>query len=94
MSDETFRNPKIVIESVMEIHLKHEKTMTDIKTALHEMNQTRDYLKRSNIFKPSSTFDQNSFGSLCLNEYLCDPFNSQILTGNLSFDLVKLCKFS
>jgi hypothetical protein len=48
-----------------------------------------------NEFKPNLSFNQDSFGSLYLNDYsIIDPFKSQILSGNQPSDLIKLCGFS
>ncbi len=59
------------------------------------MSQIRDDLKVSNKFIPDLSFNQVSFGSLCLKDYFgFDPFNSSILTENQSADLINLCKFS
>jgi hypothetical protein len=48
-----------------------------------------------NQFTPNLSFSPDSFGQLYLNEYLSsDPFESQILTGNQSSELINLCEFS
>ena len=55
------------------------------------MLQIKEHLK-TNEFKP--LFDSIDFGRLYLFQYPYDPFKSQILNGNQSKELVKLCEFS
>ena len=53
-------------------------------------------LQSTNHFKSDLlSFNQDSFGSLCLREYNSSiyPFQSQILTGQHSFELMMLCEF-
>ena len=47
-----------------------------------------------NEFTPNVSFSPDSFGQLYLNEYSnVDPFESQILSGRQSSELLKLCEF-
>jgi hypothetical protein len=94
-NEETFRNPNILIESILEIQLKQEDMIENIQLKLNEINEVKENLKWTNEFKPNLSFDQDSFGLLNLNEYSSiDPFKSQILTDKQPFDLIKLCEFS
>jgi hypothetical protein len=69
--------------------------IVELKSKLNEQSQVKDNLKRMNEFKPNLTFNPDSFGLLYLNEYSnIDPFKSQILSSQQSFDLIKVCEFS
>jgi hypothetical protein len=93
-TEEAFRNPTLLIESIREMQCKQEDAIKMIKIKLDELRQANDHLKTSNEFKPNVSFSQNSFGSLSLNEYSNDPFTSQILRGGQPMQLLKLCEFS
>ena len=92
--EEKFREPNLLIESIHEMQHKQEKKVSTIRSKLNEMEKMKDQLIKLNSFKKSSSFSLNSFGSLNLNEYLTDPFSSQILTGRQPFELLKLCELS
>jgi hypothetical protein len=94
-TEEAFRNPTILIESIREMQCKQEDAVKMIKIKLDELRQANDHLKASNEFKANLSFSQDSFGSLTLNEYpKSDPFKSLILTGLQPMQLIKLCEFS
>ena len=90
----SFRNPNIKTETIREIQLKQEETISDLKSKLNEMSQIKDYLKALNGFKPNIDFDKDLFGVLYLNEYsnAC-KFKSLILTEVQQSNLIKLCEF-
>jgi hypothetical protein len=94
-TEEAYRNPTILIESIKEIQRKQENAIEMIKIKLDEFRLPNDHLKESNEFKPNLSFSQDLFGSLTLNEYpKSDPFKSLILTGLQPMQLLKLCEFS
>jgi hypothetical protein len=94
-TEEAFRNPTLLIESIREMQRKQKDTVELIKLKLDELRQANDHLKTSNKFKASLSFSQNSFGSLTLNEYpISDLFKSLILTGLQPIQLIQLCEFS
>jgi hypothetical protein len=93
-TEEAFRNPTLLIESIREIQRKQEDDVEFIKLKINELRSANDHLKASNHFKANLSFSQNSFGSLYLNEYSNDPFKSLILTGRQPMQLIQLCEFS
>jgi hypothetical protein len=93
-TEEAFRNPTLLIESIREMQRNQENAVEMIKIKLDELRQANDHLKESNEFKANLSFSQNSFGSLTLNAYSSDPFKSLILTGLQPMQLIKLCEFS
>jgi hypothetical protein len=93
-TEELFRNPNLLIESIREMQRQQEKAIVDLKSKLDEQSQVKDHLIQMNEFKPTFSFNQDSFGLLLLNEYSKDPFKSQILSGRQAFDLLKVCEFS
>jgi hypothetical protein len=93
--EEQFRDPNLLLESIQGLQRKEQDAIVSIKLKLNEMSQIRDDFKESNIFETNLSFSQETFGTICLNDYLgIDPFNSVILTKNQSMDLIKLCEFS
>ena len=94
-TDESFRNPNLLIESIRDMQRQQEEAIAILKLKLNEQSQVKDNLTRMNEFKPNVSFSQELFGRLYLNEYSRnDPFKSQILSDNQPFDLIKLCEFS
>jgi hypothetical protein len=93
-TEEAFRNPTILIESIKDMQRQQENAVEMIKVKLDKLRQANDHLKASNQFKANLSFSQDSFGSLNLNEYSSDPFKSLILTGEQPMQLLKLCEFS
>jgi hypothetical protein len=93
-TEETFRNPHLLIDSIRYMQRKQEEDIVELKLKLNEQGQVKDILFKMNEFKPNFSFSQDSFGLLCLNEYSIDPFKSQIFTGRQLFDLIKFCEFS
>jgi hypothetical protein len=94
-TEEAFRNPTILIESIKEMQSKQKDALEMIKVKLDKLRQANDHLKESNQFKANLSFSQDSFGSLTLNEYpISDPFKSLILTGEQPYQLLKLYEFS
>jgi hypothetical protein len=94
-TEETFRNPNLLIESIRGIPRQQEETIAGLRMKLDEQSQVKDTLIKMNEFKPNLSFNQDSFSLLHLNEYsIIDPFRSQILSSQQSFDLIKVCEFS
>jgi hypothetical protein len=93
-TEEAFRNPTLLIESIKEMQRNQENAVEMIKLKLDELRQANDQLKASNEFKANLSFSQDLFGSLTLNENSSDPFKSQILTGLQPMQLIQLCEFS
>jgi hypothetical protein len=94
-TEESFRNPNLLIESIRDMQRKQEESIAELKLKLNEQSQVKDELIRMNEFKPNASFSQDSFGQLHLNEYLCnDLFKSLILSGNQPSELIKVCEFS
>jgi hypothetical protein len=93
-TEDTFRNPNLLIESIREMPRKQEESIAELKMKLDEQSQVKDNLIRMNEFKPNLSFSQDSFGKLRLNEYTIEPFKSQILSGKQLLDLIKVCEFS
>ena len=92
---EKFRDPQLLIKTIEEMNLKQQEAIATIQSKLNEMTRIKEDIKASNQFKPNLTFEMNSFGQLSLGEYSSfDPFKSQILTGEQSFELIKLCEFN
>ncbi len=94
-TEELFRMPNLLIESIREMQRKQEEAIAELKLKLNEQNQVRDHLIKMNEFKPNLSFSQDLFGQLRLNEYSSnDLFQSQILAGHQPTELIKLCEFS
>jgi hypothetical protein len=94
-TEEAFRNPALLIESIREIQRKQEDAVEMIKVNLDKLRQANGHLKASNHFKANLSFSKDLFGSLTLNEYsMSDPFKSLILTGGQPYQLIQLCEFS
>jgi hypothetical protein len=98
--EDTFRDPNLLIQTIREMHLKHEESLKDIQLKLNEINQVKDDLKAANYFKPNlSIFNQKEaslFGSIKLTQNSSKKsFKSQILKGEQQMsELMKLCEFS
>jgi hypothetical protein len=94
-TEESFRNPNLLTESIRDMQRHQEDAISELKLKLNEQSKVKDNLIQMNEFKPNLSFSQDSFGKLYLNEYSSiDSFKSQILKGQQSFDLIKLCEFS
>jgi hypothetical protein len=93
-TEETFRNPNVLIESIRKMQSKQTKAIEDLILKLDEQSEERADILCMNEFKPNVQFSQDSFGHLRINEYIKDPFESRILYGNQPCDLIKLCGFS
>ncbi len=93
-TEESFRNPNLLIESIREMQRQQEEAIAELKLKMDEQSQVIDNLTRMNEFKQNVSFSQDSFGFLRFNEYSIDPFKSQILSSQQSLDIVKLCEFS
>ena len=93
--NEKFRDPCLKIENIKQMCSKQDERLDELKSKINEMLEIKDHL-RTNEFKPFFSLNiENMFGQLCLYEYNSfDPFKSQILTRNFSFDLIRLCQFS
>jgi len=74
---------------------KQKEALADLQVKLKEMNQIAIDLIASNEFKPSFSIDRDLFGLLHSNrDANSDLFKSQILAGNQTLDLMKLCEFN
>jgi hypothetical protein len=93
-TEEAFRNPNLLIESIRKMQRKQEKAIAELKLKLDEQSQVKDNLIRMYEFKPNLSFIQGYFGQLNLNEYSIDPFKSQILKDKQPSELIKVCEFS
>jgi hypothetical protein len=94
-TDETFRNPNLLIKTIREMQREQEEAIAELKLKFDEQSQVKDNLIKMNEFTPNLSFSQDSFGQLRLNEYSRnDPFKSQILSGSQALELLKLCEFS
>jgi len=94
-TEEAFRNPNLLIESIREMQREQEEAIARLKFKLDEQSQVKVNLVKKNQFTPSVSFRQDSFGLLRLNRYSNkDPFKSQILSGRQPSELIKLCEFS
>jgi hypothetical protein len=94
-TDESFRNPNLLLESIREIPRTKEEVIVELKMKLDEQSQAKNILIKMNEFTPNVSFSQDSFGVLHLNEYsIIGPFKSQILSDKQSFDLIKICEFT
>jgi len=94
-SEESFRNPNLLIESIREMQRQQEEAIAELKWKLDEQSQVKDFLIQMNKFEPNLSFGHDSFGFLRLNEYSRnDPFESRILSGNQQSELINLCGFS
>jgi hypothetical protein len=98
--EETFRHPKMLIETIREMQHKQDESLDEIKLRLNEMNQVKYDLEATLFFKPNlSSFDQTEtslFGSIKLSQFTnMNLFKSQILTNAQEyFELIKVCEFS
>ena len=92
-TEETFRDPNLLIESIREMNLKQKNAIDSIQLKLNEMSQVNEDLKASNEFKPYLSFNQDLFGQLHLNLFPSDQFKSKILSGQQPYELIKLCEF-
>jgi hypothetical protein len=89
-TEETFRNPNLLIESIREMQRQREEAITELKLELNEQSQVKDNLTKMNVFKPNFSFSQDSFGFLRLNKFSSDYlFKSQILSDKQFFNLLK-----
>jgi hypothetical protein len=94
-TEETFRNPNLLIESIRDMQRRQEKLIAELKVKLNEQSQVKVNLIQMNKFIPNLSFSPDSFGQLHLIEYSSnDPFKSQILSDNQPSELLKLCEFS
>jgi hypothetical protein len=87
-TEDTFREPNLLIESIREMQRQQETAIAELKLRLDEQSQVN--LVEMNEFIPNLSFSQDSFGQLRLNEYSSDYlFKSQILKDKQFFDLLK-----
>jgi hypothetical protein len=93
-TEETFRNPNLLIESIREMQRQQEEAIEELKLKLDEQSQVKSNLIDTNEFKPNLSFNQDSFGQLNLNEYSKNLFESQILKDKQPSELINLCEFS
>ena len=87
-TEETFRNPNVLIESIRKMQRQQKVAIAELKLKLNEQSLVKEKLMRMNQFKPNLSFSQDSFGQLHLNEYSNDPFKSQIFKDNQPSELI------
>ena len=68
-TEESFRNPSLLIESTRKMLRQQEEAIVELKWKLVEQSQVKDNLIDMNEFTPNLSFNQDSFGLLRLNEY-------------------------
>ena len=73
-TEDAFRNPNLLIESIREIQLKQEETIAELKLKLNEQSHVKDKLIEMNEFKPNLSFSTKSFGLLRLNAYSSNEY--------------------
>ncbi len=73
---------------------QQEEAIKYIKSKQDEQRQVKVNFKDKNEFRPNLFFGHDLLGSLYLEEFSTGPFWSQILTGDHSSELIKLCEFS
>ena len=61
-TEQTFRDPNLLIDSIRELNLKQIETIKTIQSKLVEMVQVKEDLKASNEFKPYLSFSKDLFG--------------------------------
>jgi hypothetical protein len=94
-TEESFRDPNLLIESIREMQRQQEEAIKELKLKLYEQSQVKDHLKEMNEFKPNLSFNQDSFGQLYLNEYSRNVLSiSQTLQHYQQSELINLCGFS
>jgi hypothetical protein len=77
-TEDTFRNPNLLIESIRDMQRQQEEAIAELKLRLDEQSQVN--LVEMNEFKPNLLFNQESFGHFRLNKYSSDYlFKSLIL---------------
>ncbi len=94
-TDELFRNPNLLIESIQEMQRQQEETIAELKSNLDEQSQVKNDLVQMNEFKQNLSFNQDPFGLVYLSEYSGNGLiKSQILSGIQPSELINLCEFS
>ena len=68
-TEESFRNPSLLIESIRKMLRQQEEAIVELKWKLVEQSQVKDNLIDMNEFTSNLSFNQDSFGLLRLNEY-------------------------
>ncbi|MFN9953489.1 MAG: hypothetical protein ACK55I_10335, partial [bacterium] len=58
-TEESFRNPNVLIESIQEMQRQQEESIEELKLKLNEQSQVKDELIQMNEFKPNLTFSQD-----------------------------------
>ena len=91
---EIFRDVNLSIDSLKQLQVKRDESISEIQFMLNEIEQVKTLLLNSNDFKPNPFFDQNSFGLLDLKGFFLNPFESKILDKIQAENLVNLCEFS
>jgi hypothetical protein len=57
-----FRNPNLLIQSIIEMQQKQDGSLRDILSKLNEMNQVNEFMEETNTFRPSvSSLGQTEF---------------------------------
>jgi hypothetical protein len=99
-TEELFRDPNLLIQTIKDMQHKQEESLNEIKFKLNEMNQVKDDIKETHFFVPNlSSFNPKEtslFGSIKLNQFTnINSLQSQILKDDRqSLELIHLCEFS
>ncbi len=107
LTEDTFRNPNILIESIREIQQKQDESLKDIQSKLNQMNRVKEFCVEKNTFQPnlasllnqiekSSLFGVLKFSIFKTIQYSnINSLKSQILEGEQQCsELIRLCEFS
>jgi hypothetical protein len=57
-TEDTFRNPNLMIQSIQEMQRQQEEAISELKLKLDEQSQVNDHLKEMNQTKPNLSFIQ------------------------------------
>lgn len=92
--EETFRNVDLSLDSIKQMESNQIKSISEIKSKMHDLARVRSFLIRVNFFKPNILFNPESFGFLKLNGFEKNELSSsQILGSHRYLGLIQLCEF-
>ncbi len=92
--EQIFRDPQLLIQKFEDINLNKKEAIAKLQLKMNTMSQVKDDLKASFDFKPNLSFSKDLFGQLNLGKCLSfDLIKSQILIGQQSSEIIKLCEF-
>jgi hypothetical protein len=98
---ELFRNPNLLVQSILDMQQKQDESLNKIQSKLNEMNQVKEFCEETNTFQPNSiSLNQietsSLFGSIELGLFSnINSLKSEIVTDSKHCaELIKLCEFS